>query len=79
MDTFQKIIRTHSKASSNLFFFLFFRDVFFVQEPVLVVPKLYINIPSCVLRIINNDSDEELPRVFMRVAPRIWPKNKVTV
>ena len=53
------------------------REVFFVQESVLVVPKLYINIPSCVLRVIDNDNGEELPMVFMRVAPKVLQKNKV--
>ena len=54
-----------------------FREIFFVQEPVLVVPKLYVNIQSCTLRVIDNDSGEQLPMVFMRVKPRVLQKNKV--
>ena len=53
------------------------RETFYVQEPMLVVPKLYINIQTCVLRVIDNDTGEDLPRVFMRVAPKIMKKNKV--
>ena len=55
-----------------------YREIFFVQEPVLVVPKLYVNIQSCTLRVIDNDSGEQLPMVFMRVKPRVLQKNKVT-
>eukprot|EP00794_Sanderia_malayensis_P000438 gene438-1079_t len=56
--------------------FIVFRETFYVEEPVLVVPKLYVNIPSCVLRVIDNDTGDELPRVFVRVAPKVLQKNK---
>ena len=56
---------------------LFCRETFTIDEPVLFVPKLYINIPSCVLRVVDNDTGDELPRVFMRVVPRVLQKNKV--
>ena len=54
-----------------------FREVFYVESPVLVVPKLYININSCVLRVVDNDTGEQMPMVFMRVTPRVLHKNKV--
>ena len=60
-----------------LLYSLFFREVFFVDEPVLTVPKLYVNIPTCLLRVVDNDSGEELTRVFQRVAPNTLKKNKV--
>ncbi|XP_065057122.1 androglobin-like isoform X2 [Rhopilema esculentum] len=56
--------------------FIVFREVFYVESPVLVVPKLYININSCVLRVVDNDTGEQMPMVFMRVTPRVLHKNK---
>lgn len=54
-----------------------YREVFFVDEPVLMVPKLYVNLPTCLLRVVDNDSGEELTRVFQKVAPNNLKKNKV--
>ena len=64
----------------SIFFFVefFFREVFFVDEPVLMVPKLYVTLPTCLLRVVDNDSGEELTRVFQKVAPNNLKKNKVT-
>jgi len=56
---------------------LLYREVFFVDEPVLMVPKLYVNLPTCLLRVVDNDSGEELTRVFQKVAPNNLKKNKV--
>ncbi|XP_068698412.1 androglobin-like isoform X1 [Montipora foliosa] len=56
--------------------FVVFREVFFVDEPVLMVPKLYISLPTCLLRVVDNDSGEELTRVFQKVAPNNLKKNK---
>lgn len=54
-----------------------YREVFFVDEPVLMVPKLYVNLSTCLLRVVDNDSGEELTRVFQKVAPNNLKKNKV--
>ncbi|XP_077977911.1 androglobin-like isoform X2 [Glandiceps talaboti] len=56
--------------------FVVFRDVFYVQEPMLLVPKLYVSIPTCMLRVVDNDTGEEIPRVFQRVAPFEYKRNK---
>lgn len=56
--------------------FVVFREVFFVDEPVLMVPKLYVTLPTCLLRVVDNDSREELTRVFQKVAPNNLKKNK---
>ena len=53
--------------------------MFFVDEPVLMVPKLYVNLPTCLLRVVDNDSGEELTRVFQKVAPNNLKKNKVEI
>ena len=45
---------------------------------MLCVPKLMISpSPTCMLRVINNDTNEEIPRVFQKVAPYIYKRNKV--
>ncbi|XP_059171472.1 androglobin-like isoform X6 [Physella acuta] len=56
--------------------FIVFRDIFHVKEEMLVVPKLYVPINTCMLRVINNDTYEEIPRVFQKTAPYIYKKNK---
>ncbi|EDV24483.1 uncharacterized protein TRIADDRAFT_56318 [Trichoplax adhaerens] len=56
--------------------FVVFREVFRVQESVLMIPKLTIPLQSCHLRVVNNDNGEELPRVFQHVAPSPLKKNK---
>lgn len=53
------------------------REVFFVDEPVLMVPKLNISLPTCLLRVVDNDSGEELTRISQKVAPNNLKKNKV--
>ncbi|XP_066285114.1 androglobin-like isoform X10 [Branchiostoma lanceolatum] len=56
--------------------FVVFRDVFYVEEESLVVPKLYTPVTTCMLRVVNNDTREDVPRVFQRVAPHVYKKNK---
>lgn len=48
------------------------------MEEMLAVPKLYVPINTCMLRVINNDTGEEIPRVFQRVAPYVYKKNRVS-
>lgn len=56
--------------------FLVFREVFYVTEEMLAVPKLYVPINTCLLRVVNNDNGEEIPRVFQKVAPYVYKKNR---
>ncbi|XP_053398044.1 androglobin-like [Mercenaria mercenaria] len=56
--------------------FVVFREVFLVMEEMLAVPKLYVPISTCMLRVINNDTGEEIPRVFQKVAPYVYKKNR---
>lgn len=44
---------------------------------MLVVPRLYVPINTCMLRVIDNDTGMEIPRVFQKVAPYIYKRNKV--
>ena len=56
---------------------LHFREIFYVTEEMLCVPKLHVPIPTCMLRVVNNDTGEEIPRVFQKVAPYVYKRNKV--
>ncbi|XP_076825894.1 androglobin-like isoform X2 [Clavelina lepadiformis] len=56
--------------------FVVFRETFHVEEDMLCVPKIYVPIPTCLLRVVDNDSGEEVKRVFQRVAPHVYKKNK---
>lgn len=56
--------------------FLVFREIFYVTEEMLAVPKLYVPINTCLLRVVNNDTGEEIPRVFQKVAPYVYKKNR---
>ena len=46
---------------------------------MLCVPKLYVPLQTCMLRVVNNDTGEEVPRVFQKVAPYVYKRNKVRV
>ena len=58
--------------------YVFFREIFHVTEEMLCVPKLYVPIPTCMLRVVNNDTGEEIPRVFQKVAPYVYKRNKAS-
>ncbi|NWH71812.1 ADGB protein, partial [Piaya cayana] len=56
--------------------FVIFREIFLVSEEMLIVPKVYTTIPSCMLHVVDNDTLEEIPHVFSKVVPHVYPKNK---
>ncbi|XP_063712017.1 androglobin-like isoform X5 [Symsagittifera roscoffensis] len=56
--------------------FVLFRSVFTVEDPVLLVPKLTSSIHTAFLRVVDNDTGKEIPKVFMRVAPYTFTKNQ---
>uniref|UniRef100_A0A674IHR4 Androglobin n=1 Tax=Terrapene triunguis TaxID=2587831 RepID=A0A674IHR4_9SAUR len=58
------------------FWFVVFRETFHVTEDMLVVPKVYTTIPTCMLHVVDNDTLEEMPRIFLKVAPHVYTKNK---
>ncbi|XP_015204634.2 androglobin isoform X1 [Lepisosteus oculatus] len=60
----------------NNSWFVVFREVFFVPKDMLVVPKVYSSIPACVLHVIDNDTGEEVPKIFQKVVPHIYQKNQ---
>ena len=56
---------------------LFYREIFYVVEGGLVSAKLLAHAQNSLLRVINNDTYEEIPIVFNRLAPGMFIKNKV--
>lgn len=46
---------------------------------MIIVPKVYSTVPTCVLHVVDNDTLQEIPRVFLRVAPYLYTKNKVSL
>ena len=55
---------------------ILFRDVFYASEPCLLLPKVYCNLGGCLLRVIDNDTYKEIPKVFNKVAPYTYTRNK---
>ncbi len=53
-----------------------FRDVFYANEQCLLLPKIYCNLNNCLLRVINNDTYQEIPKVFNKVSPYTYTKNR---
>ncbi|KAK1209378.1 ADGB protein, partial [Pygoscelis papua] len=66
---------TYADQPPNVWFVVF-RETFLVPEDMLIVPKVHTTIPSCKLHVVDNDTLEEMPHVFFKVAPRVYPKNK---
>ncbi|XP_066556966.1 androglobin isoform X2 [Amia ocellicauda] len=56
--------------------FVVFREVFFVSQDMVVVAKVYSSIPVCILHVVDNDTGEEIPRVFHKVEPYMYRKNQ---
>ncbi|RMC12803.1 hypothetical protein DUI87_10328 [Hirundo rustica rustica] len=56
--------------------FLVFREIFIVPEDMLILTKVFTTVPSCRLHVLDNDTQEEMPHAFFKVAPHVYPKNK---
>ncbi|XP_028579446.2 androglobin isoform X1 [Podarcis muralis] len=66
---------TYADQPAN-FWFVVFREVFYVPEDMIIAAKFYSSIPTCALHVVDNDTLEEMPRIFLRVAPHLYTKNK---
>uniref|UniRef100_A0A8C3CIJ8 Androglobin n=1 Tax=Cairina moschata TaxID=8855 RepID=A0A8C3CIJ8_CAIMO len=66
---------TYADQPPNIWFVIF-REIFIVPEDMFIVPKMYTTIPSCRLHVVDNDTLEEMPHVFFKVTPQVYPKNK---
>ncbi|XP_057345102.1 androglobin isoform X2 [Manis pentadactyla] len=52
------------------------RETFLVPQDMILVPKVYTTLPVCMLHVVNNDTMEQVPTVFQKVAPYLYTKNK---
>ncbi|NWS74450.1 ADGB protein, partial [Crotophaga sulcirostris] len=66
---------TYADQPPNMWFVIF-REIFLVPEDMLIVAKVYTTIPSCILHVVDNDTLEEMPHIFSKVAPHVYHKNK---
>ncbi|KAG8011319.1 Androglobin [Nibea albiflora] len=55
---------------------LVFREVFLVPEEMQLVPKVYSPIPNCLLRVVNNDTGEELDMAVNKAGAYVCRPNK---
>ncbi|NXI56282.1 ADGB protein, partial [Chloroceryle aenea] len=72
---FTDYVVTYADQPPNVWFVVF-REIFLVPEDMLIVPKVYSTLPSCKLHVVDNDTLEEMPHTFFKVAPRVYTKNK---
>ncbi|XP_062344986.1 androglobin [Cinclus cinclus] len=66
---------TYSAQPPNAWF-LVFREIFIVPEDMFILTKVFTTIPSCRLHVLDNDTEEEMPLAFFKVASHVYPKNK---
>ncbi|KAB1275303.1 Androglobin, partial [Camelus dromedarius] len=62
-----------SRESSR---FCHYRETFLVPQDMILVPKVYTTLPVCMLHVVNNDTMEQVPKVFQKVVPYLYTKNK---
>ncbi|KAL2306306.1 hypothetical protein Nmel_004222, partial [Mimus melanotis] len=56
--------------------FLVFREIFIVPEDMFILTKVFTTIPFCRLHVLDNDTQEEMPLAFFKVASHVYSKNK---
>ncbi|UJR16262.1 hypothetical protein I4U23_003169 [Adineta vaga] len=56
--------------------FVLMREIFHTTTENVIVAKFLSHLPNSVLRVINNDTYEEMSLVFNRLAPQNFAKNK---
>ncbi|XP_064342674.1 androglobin [Camelus dromedarius] len=72
---FTDYIVTYADQPPNTWFIVF-RETFLVPQDMILVPKVYTTLPVCMLHVVNNDTMEQVPKVFQKVVPYLYTKNK---
>ena len=54
------------------------REIFRIGKDCFLAVKFISHLPNSLLRIINNDTYDEIPLVFNRLVPSLLTRNKVT-
>ncbi|UJR30270.1 hypothetical protein I4U23_017808 [Adineta vaga] len=76
MVTYRDYHGQHQEQPANTWFTLF-RDIFYATEDGFVSAKLLAHAQNSILRVINNDTYDEMPLIFNRLAPAKFIKNKL--
>ncbi|XP_073075825.1 androglobin isoform X2 [Manis javanica] len=74
-DTLQKVWALLEMNKEQYAIYLL-RETFLVPQDMILVPKVYTTLPVCMLHVVNNDTMEQVPTVFQKVAPYLYTKNK---
>nr|XP_036877918.1 androglobin isoform X3 [Manis javanica] len=74
-DTLQKVWALLEMNKEQYAIYLL-RETFLVPQDMILVPKVYTTLPVCMLHVVNNDTMEQVPMVFQKVAPYLYTKNK---
>ncbi|XP_045400491.1 androglobin isoform X2 [Lemur catta] len=56
--------------------FIVFRETFLVPQDMILLPKVYTTLPVCMLHVVNNDTMEQVPKVFQKLVPYLYTRNK---
>ncbi|CAF2133241.1 unnamed protein product [Rotaria magnacalcarata] len=56
--------------------FVLLRQIFYFNEDSLIAAKFLSHLPNTLLRVINNDTYDEMPLVFNKLRPGVFTKNK---
>ncbi|CAF3372079.1 unnamed protein product [Rotaria sp. Silwood1] len=75
MVTYRDYNGIYQEQSANKWFVLF-REIFYINEECFIAAKFLSHLPNTLLRVINNDTYNEMPLVFNRLRPGIFTKNK---
>ncbi|XP_048210208.1 androglobin [Perognathus longimembris pacificus] len=73
--TFADYTVTYPDQPPN-YWFIVFRETFLVPQDMILLPKVYSTLPVCMLHVVNNDTMEQVPKVFQKVVPYLYTKNK---
>ncbi|CAM4739728.1 unnamed protein product [Rotaria magnacalcarata] len=75
MVTYRDYHGQYQEQQANSWFTVF-REIFYVVEEGFLSGKLLAHAQNSLLRVINNDTYEEMTLIFNRLAPTIFTKNK---
>ncbi|CAF3557642.1 unnamed protein product [Rotaria sp. Silwood1] len=76
MVSYRDYLGQYSEQPANTWFTLF-REIFYVIEEGFISGKFLAHVQNSLLRVINNDTYEEMTLIFNRLAPSIFTKNKL--
>ncbi|CAF4085833.1 unnamed protein product [Rotaria sp. Silwood2] len=75
MVTYRDYNGIYQEQPANKWFVLF-REIIYINEESLIAAKFLSHLPNTLLRVVNNDTYDEMSLVFNRLRPGIFAKNK---